>query len=109
MAPEADSDLKRLHFVQEQGGKAINYTSDVAGKVYTQTKQYLPESLHPTVKRMEDTVSEYGSPALTTVQDKGGKFLQVADSKVPRIVLTCRMSAAVCHEADRADFRDHAG
>ena len=82
MAPEADSDLKRLQFVQQKGGQAINYTSDVAGKVYSTTKQYIPESLQPTVKRVEDTVSEYGSPVLTTVQDKGGKVLQVADSKV---------------------------
>lgn len=88
MAPEADSDLKRLSFVQQKGGQAINYTSDVAGKVYSQTKQYIPESLHPTVKKVEDTVSEYGSPALTTVQDKGGKFLQVADSKVLTGVFT---------------------
>lgn len=88
MAPEADADLKRLQFVQQKGGQAINYTSDVAGKVYSTTKQYIPESLQPTVKRVEDTVSEYGSPVLTTVQDKGGKVLQVADSKVDGAVKT---------------------
>lgn len=82
MAPEAGSDLKQLNFVQEKGGQAINYTSNVAGKVYSTTKEYIPQQFHPHVKSVEDKVSEYGSPVLTTVQDKGGNALQFADSKV---------------------------
>ena len=116
MAPEADSDLKRLQFVQQKGGQAINYTSDVAGKVYSTTKQYIPESLHPTVKRVEDTVSEYGSPVLTTVQDKGGKVLQVADDKVrpsgistPPAYLVPAFAYAAPHVAVPITFRDAVG
>ncbi|DBA94569.1 hypothetical protein WJX77_009189 [Trebouxia sp. C0004] len=76
------SDLKYFGGVQATTGQAANYTSDVAGKVYTSVKQYVPEGLQPHLKVAEDKMSEYGSPALTTLQDKGGKFLQVADSKV---------------------------
>ena len=76
------SDLKYFGGVQSKTGQAANYTTDVAGKLYTTAKQYIPESVQPTVKAVEDKVSEYGSPVLTTLQDQGGKFLQVADSKV---------------------------
>ena len=71
-----------LWCVQSKTGQAANYTTDVAGKLYTTAKQYVPESAQGTVKLVEDKVSEYGSPVLTTLQDKGGKILQVADSKV---------------------------
>ena len=76
------SDLKYFGGVQSKTGQAANYTTDVAGKLYTTAKQYVPEGAQGTVKLVEDKVSEYGSPVLTTLQDKGGKILQVADSKV---------------------------
>jgi len=76
------SDMKYFGGVQSITGQAANYTTDVAGKLYTSAKQYVPERAQPTVKNIEDKVSEYGSPVLTTLQDKGGKLLQVADSKV---------------------------
>lgn len=74
--------MKYFGGVQTMTGQAANYTTDVAGKLYTSAKQYVPERAQPTVKAVEDKVSEYGSPVLTTIQDKGGKMLQVADSKV---------------------------
>lgn len=76
------SDLKYFGGMQSKGGQAANYTTDVAGKLYTSAKQYIPESVQPHVKAVEDKVSEYGSPVLTTLQDKGGNVLQFADSKV---------------------------
>ncbi len=84
------SDLKYFGGVQSTTGQAANYTSDVAGKVYTTVKQYVPEGLQPHLKVAEDKMSEYGSPALTTLQDKGGKFLQIADTKVRSLFGMCR-------------------
>lgn len=76
------SDLKYFGPVSEKTGQAANYTSDVASKVYTTVKQKSPESAQPYFKLAEDKFSEYGSPILTTVQDKSGKFVQVADEQV---------------------------
>ena len=76
------NDMKYFGGVQSLTGQAANYTTDVAGKIYTSAKQYVPEAAQPVVKTVEDKVTEYGSPVLTTIQDKGGKLLQVADSKV---------------------------
>ncbi len=84
------SDLKYFGTVQSKTGQAANYTTDVAGKLYTSAKQYIPDSVQPHVKAVEDKVSEYGSPALTTLQDKSGKFLQIADSKVRSPPAICR-------------------
>ena len=84
------SDLKYLGGVQAKAGQAANATTDVAGKVYTNVKQRLPESAQPYVKAAEDKFSEYGTPVLTTVQDKGGKLVQNADEKV-------RCSFVLCH------------
>ena len=76
------SDLKYFGPVSEKTGQAANYTSDVASKVYTTVKQKSPESAQPYFKLAEDKFSEYGSPILTTVQDKSGKFVQIADEQV---------------------------
>ena len=84
------SDLKYLGGVQAKAGQAANVTTDMAGKVYTNVKQRLPESAQPYVKAAEDKFSEYGTPVLTTVQDKGGKLVQNADEKV-------RCTTIVCH------------
>ena len=84
------SDLKYFGGVQSTTGQAANYTSDVAGKVYSTVKQYVPEGLQPHLKVAEDKMSEYGSPAITTLQDKGGKFLQIADTKVRSLSAMCR-------------------
>lgn len=82
-------DLKYFGGVQSTTGQAANFTTDVAGKVYGTVKQYVPEGLQPHLKTAEDKVSEFGSPALTTLQDKGGKFLQIADSKVRSCLRCC--------------------
>lgn len=104
------SDMKYFGGVQSLTGQAANYTTDVAGKLYTSAKQFVPERAQPTFKNIEDKVSEYGSPVLTTLQDKGGKILQVADAKVRlarcfrcSVLMVLRTSMASKGAADVSD------
>ena len=76
------ADLKHLGFVPKYSTYFWNKGYGVASDLYSATKAYAPDSIKPRIGKLEETVTSYSTPMLTTMQDQGDKVLHVADSQV---------------------------
>ncbi|KAK9816682.1 hypothetical protein WJX72_003614 [[Myrmecia] bisecta] len=79
-------DLKRLAFVRSYSGYYWDKGYGLASSVYTTGKSYVPDRLNGSIKAVEETVSEYGTPLVVAVQDKSDQVLHIVDSKVDTAV-----------------------
>ncbi len=76
------ADLKRLAFIRSYSDYYFQKGYGLASSVYSTGKSYAPDRFHGSIAAVEQTVSEYGTPLVTAVQDKSDQVLQIVDSKV---------------------------
>nr|ARQ20716.1 oil globule protein [Lobosphaera incisa] len=80
------ADLKRLAFVRSYSDYYFQKGYGLASSVYSTGKSYAPDRFHGSIAAVEQTVSEYGTPLVTAVQDKSDQVLHLVDSKVDTAV-----------------------
>lgn len=78
----ADKGLKRLGFVKGYSGYVYSRSLDLSSSLYSKTTSFVPGSLKPSLKRIEDLASDYAGPVFHSVQDSSSKALTYADGQV---------------------------
>ena len=71
-------DLKQLGGVKQ----LASGTTEVIANVYAATKSKLPQGVQQQVNSVEQTVSQYTSPYITTAQDQSERLLHTVDDRV---------------------------
>lgn len=85
-AEVGNGDLKRLGFIRSYSSYALDKTYSLASEVYATGKHYLPGSLEPRIKAVEEKVTEVGSPLVSKLQDRSDFVLHTLDSKVDSLL-----------------------
>ena len=83
---QADGDLKRLAFVRNYSGYAVNKGYSLASSVYMTGRALAPASLDSGLRSVEDRISGYSMPLVMAVQDQSMKALSQLDQQVHILV-----------------------
>lgn len=75
---QRSDELKKLDFVPKYGSKGVKLANDA----YETAKAYVPESVKPTLEKVEGSVGAAAAPYVLKAQDSGNALLKTVDSKV---------------------------